>query len=303
MLHDLAPDIYRYLAYDWGLQGDELTDSKCEQLAREIPELRKAYWGNREISYHKPLTRRAYLAAFGPRYSYVLYRALNRRKTAAISILQPWHKDEGVVCLMGGGPACELFGLIDWLYENAIEPRYLRVIIMDREGYWRTFHNFLFSELIGKKFRKTLVVPSYEAVDFPVPTGKKFDPASVSYNFAQIAQLAETRLVSVANCLSELPNHRGFECHLRFILRIARHAQLVVCADSAAKKRRPRMKWLEGAFNVPNTFKTTNLLSGIIRMKFPHLKRDAITQKIFRTNGAPRWENSLSRWFNIQRTG
>jgi hypothetical protein len=303
MPHDIAPDIYRYLAHDWGLQGDALTPAKCSQLEAEIPRLRNAYQRNRKIPYHDPLTRRAYLAAFGPRYAYVLYRCLNRRRAAAQAILQPWHKNEGVVCLMGGGPACELFGLLDWLYAHGIEPRYLRVIIMDGEGYWRTFHNFLFADLIGRRFRKTLVVPSYEAVDFPVPKGKKFDPTAVSYNFAQIAHLGEARLVSVANCLSELSDHRGFECHLRFLMRIARHPQLVICADSAAKKRRPRMSWLQGAFDVANTFKTRNLMSGIIKMQFQHLTMDATTQQIFQTNGTPKWENSLSRWVNIQRTG
>lgn len=303
MPYDITPDIYRYLAHDWGLHGDALTEVKCRQLTNEIPKLRKAYWNERGIPYHNPITRRAYLAAFGSRYAYVLYKCLNRRRAAAISILQPWHNAEGVICLMGGGPACELFGLLDWLYEREIEPRFLRVIIMDREGYWRTFHNFLFADLIGKKFRKTLVVPSYEAIDFPVPKGKKFDPTTVSYNFAQIAQLAEARLISIANCLSELPNHRGFECHLRFIMRIARYPQLVVCADSSANKRQSRMNWLTDAFKVPNTFITTNLMSEVVKMKFHHLKRDEITKRIYKINGAPKWMNTLSRWVNIQKTG
>ncbi len=179
----------------------------------------------------------------------------------------------------------------------------LRAIIMDKEGYWRTFHNFLFSDLIGRRFRKTLVVPSYEAVDFPVPKGKRFDPTTVNYNFAQIAQLAEARLISIANCLSELPNHRGFECHLRFLMRIARHPQIVICADSAAKKRRPRMSWLRRAFDVRNTFKTTDLMSEVVEMQFRHLKRDSTTDRIFQRNGSPKWETSLTRWVSIQKTG
>jgi hypothetical protein len=204
---------------------------------------------------------------------------------------------------MGGGPACELFGLLDWLQERGIEPRFLRVIIMDREGYWRTFHSFLFSELIGQRFRRTLVVPSYESVDFPVPKGKSFNPAAVSYNFAQVGELAEARLISVSNYLSELPDHRGFEYHLRFLARSARHPQLIVCADSAAKKRRPRMSWLPGAFDVPGTFRTETLLTRTIGMTFRQLQRDATTNQIFPTYGAPRWENSLRRWVSIQTTG
>jgi hypothetical protein len=304
MPHDIASDIYRYLARDWGLkEGTDLTAAKKLQLTREIIKLRKAYRAEKQISYHKPNTRRAYLAAFGPRYAYVLYRCLNRRRAAAKEILSLWHRGEGVVCLMGGGPACELIGLLDWLYAHNIKPRYLRVIIMDREGYWRTFHNFLFADILGKRFGGTLIIPSYESVDFPVPTGKKFDPMTVNYNFAQLAHLAEARLISVVNCLSELPDHRGFECHLRMLLRIARHPQLVVCADSAAKKRRPRMKWLTNAFHTPKTFLTTDLLSEITKMRFRHLKLDDVTLSIFNKNGAPRWENSLSRWVNIQRSG
>jgi hypothetical protein len=301
MRHDIAAGIYKYLAHDWGLKGDKLTAPKCEQLKREITKLRKAYWSERGIAYDKSLTRRAYLAAFAPRYAYILYRCLNRRRTKAVEILKPWHRKEGVICLMGGGPACEVFGLLDWLYEKGIEPRFLRVIIMDRQGYWRTFHNSLFAELLRKPFPKTLVVPSYEAVDFPVPKGKKFDPTSVNYGFAQIADLAEARLISVTNCLSELRDARGFECHLRFLMRIARHTQLVICADSAAPKRRKRMSWINGAFNQPGLFKVNPLLTGVIDMQFPWLRMDDTTDAIFDTT--PRWENTISRWVSIQSTG
>lgn len=301
MPHDIAADVYRYLAHDWGLKGNQLTPNRCEQLKREIPKLRKAYWSEKGICYYKPLVRRAYLAAFAPRYAYLLYRCLNRRRAKALEILKPWHRKEGVVCLMGGGPACELFGLLEWLYEKSIEPRFLRVIIMDREGYWRTFHNFLFSDLLGTRFRKTLIVPSYEAVEFPVPARKSFDLTSVNYGFAQIADLAEARLVTIANCLSEIRDPRGFECHLRFIMRIARHPQLVVCVDSAARKRRKRMAWLQGAFNQPGVFKVHSLLTGIIDMQFPWLRRDQTTDAIFDTT--PRWENTIPRWVCVQSTG
>ena len=108
--------------------------------------------------------------------------------------------------------------------------------------------------MINQRFRKTLVIPSYEAVDFPVPKGARFDRTAVNYNFAQTSLLAEARLISVVNCLSEIPDHRGIECHLRFLTRIAWHDQLLVCADSAAKKRRPRMKWLKPMFDSASDF-------------------------------------------------
>src|SRR5688572_25075270 len=76
MPHDIAESVYCYLARDWGLAQDALTEGKCEQLQTSIPELRLAYQRNRAIAYHKPTVRRAYLAAFAPRYSYVLYRCL-----------------------------------------------------------------------------------------------------------------------------------------------------------------------------------------------------------------------------------
>jgi hypothetical protein len=303
MPHDIATDIYRYLAHDWGLQGEALTDTKCAQLTAEIPVLRKGYWGEREISYRRPLTRRAYLAAFGPRYAYVLSKTLNRKKAECIDVLRPWHKAEAVMCLLGGGPACELFGLLDWLYENGIEPRFLRVIIMDREGYWRTFHNFLFGDLISKHFRKTLVVPSYESVTFPVVTGNRFDRTVVNYNFGQIAHIAEARLISVVNCLSELQDYRGIACHLRFMARIAWNPQVLVCADSAARKRRPRMKWFQESFGGPPTVNETLLKVGILKMKFSQLDMDPTTTAIFKTAGAPRWENKLKRWYCIKKIG
>ena len=72
MATDISKDIYRYLARDWGLMNDVLTLNKCSQLTLEIPQLRTAYHRNQVIGYHKPLTRRAYLAAFAARYAYVL---------------------------------------------------------------------------------------------------------------------------------------------------------------------------------------------------------------------------------------
>lgn len=53
MPFDIAEDIYRYLAHDWGLMGDKLTDAKCNQLKNEIPELRNSYQRNRQISYRR----------------------------------------------------------------------------------------------------------------------------------------------------------------------------------------------------------------------------------------------------------
>lgn len=299
---DIAQDIYRYLARDWGLQTDSLTPAKYAQLGREIPELRKDYYGNRAVAYYKPLVRRAYLAAFAPRYAYTLYECLNRVKAQALQVLNPWHKKEGVIALLGGGPACEVFGLVDWLYENNIQPRFLRVIILDREGYWRSFHNFMFSELLNARFRKTMVIPSYESVDFPVPTGKKFDRTSMSYNFAQTSLLAEARVLSLINCLSELADHRGIEYHLRFLTRIACEPQLIVSADSAAKKRRPRVNWLKGFFDNARNFQSSELFDGMLEMPGAWLSMDQVTQQIFRTNAPPKWEQTMKRWVHIRRT-
>jgi hypothetical protein len=293
---DIAEDIYRYLARDWGLLTDTLTESKCRQLTREIPALRKDYYRDRKIAYHLPNVRRAYLAAFAPRYAYILYKCLNRVKRQALPVVQPWHKQEGVICLVGGGPACEVFGLVDWLDENGINPRYLRAIIVDREGYWRTFHSFLFAELINKHFRKTLVIPSYESVDFPVPKGERFDRTTVNYNFAQTGLLAEARIISVINCLSEVSNHRGIECHLRFLTRLAWNQQLVICADSAAKKRRPRMKWLKDSFDLAPHFRSTELYSNTLYMRCPCLRRGVTSRRISPNTGAPRWETDINRW-------
>ena len=127
MPQDIAESVYCYLARDWGLAKDELTETKCEQLRTSIPQLRLAYHGNRAIAYHKPTVRRAYLAAFAPRYAYVLYRSLQKVRARALEVLRPWHRKEGVMCMLGGGPACEIFGLLDWLYQHDIEPPYLRV--------------------------------------------------------------------------------------------------------------------------------------------------------------------------------
>lgn len=303
MPHDIAESVYCYLARDWGLAKDELTAAKCEQLRTSIPRLRLAYHGNRAIAYDKPSVRRAYLAAFAPRYAYVLYRCLQKKRATALEILRPWHRKEGVMCMLGGGPACEIFGLLDWLYQHDIEPRYLRLVIMDREGYWRSFHSYLFSELVSQHFRKTMVIPSYESVDFPVPTGAKFDRSLVNYSYAQTALIAEARLISVVNCLSEISDHRGFECHLRYLTQIAWESQLLICADSNAKKRRPRMSWLPECFDGNSKLNSKELFEGTIPMKFKWLKRGPTSQQIFRNGSAPTWQNDIQRWAYIRKIG
>lgn len=248
------------------------------------------------------MIRRAYLAAFAPRYAYILYHCLNKVAARARRVLADWNNGEAVLCMMGGGPACELVGLLDWLYQNDIRPRYLHVVMLDRENYWRTFHSFLFSELLGQQFRRTLIVPTYESVEFPVPRGSAFNRQSVNYNFAQTSLLAEAKMISIVNCLSELSNHRGFECHLRFLTRLAWTQQLIVCADSAARKRRPRMKWLADFFNDQFNFESTQLWSGTPEMHCNWLRRGQTSQRIF-SGQTPRWETAMSRWVYIQCTG
>lgn len=303
MPRDISEGIFRFLARDWGLKGDALTDAKCQQLQEAIPSLRTRYHRNRRIPYHQPLTRRAYLAAFAPRYAYILHSCLRAVATKARETLSAWNNSEGVMCLLGGGPACEIYGLLQWLYQKNIRPRYLHVIIVDRERYWRAFHNFLFSDICSKDFRKTMIVPSYESVDFPVPKGARFDRASMSYGFAQTSLLAEARLISIVNCLSELPNHRGFECHLRYFTRLAWNPQLVICADSNAKKRRPRMSWLKTFFDDADNFRSKELYRQTREMTFSWLENAETSQRIFQPAAAPRWENSMSRWVYIRRTG
>lgn len=299
---DIAPGVYRYLARDWGLQDQALTDTKCQLLKKNISILRKKYQRNREIPYHKAVVRRTYLATFAPRYAYTLYHCLSNVPNEAKQVLGGWHKKDAVMCLLGGGPACELYGLLDWLYENGIEPRYLHVVLCDRQAYWRTFHSFLFADLLAEKFKKTLIVPTYESVEFPVQTGKKFNRLGVNYGFAQTAMLAEAKLITIVNCLSELPDHRGFECHLRYLTRLAWSDQLVVCADSNAKKRRPRMKWLKDHFDNAVNFESKELHCGSETMDANWLTQDATTQKIFGVP-SPKWETSMNRWVYIRKTG
>jgi hypothetical protein len=302
MPFDIAQDVYRYLARDWGLQDEKLTDKKCQLLKKYISLLRVKYQKNRKIPYHKAVVRRTYLATFAPRYAYTLYHCLSKTPLEAKQVLDSWHNKDAVMCMLGGGPACELYGLLDWLYENGIEPRYLHVVLCDRQAYWRTFHSFLFADILAARFKKTLIVPTYETVDFPVQTGKKFNRLSVNYGFAQHAMLAEAKLITVVNCLSELPDHRGFECHLRYLTRLAWSDQLVVCADSNARKWRPRMSWLKDHFDKAENFESKELHCGSEKMEANWLTQDATTQKIFGVP-SPKWETSINRWVYIRKTG
>ena len=303
MPHDISEDIYRYLARDWGHSDDRLSNAKIRQLKRDVPKLRESYQRDREIPYNKPTTRRAYLASFAARYAYILHGCLELVREAALPLLRDWHNSNAVVCLVGGGPGCELFGLVDWLYQNDIRPKYLHVILLDREGFWRSFHSYLFVEIIGSRFRKTRVLPSYENVEFPASRQVRFDRQSVDYSFQQTSLLAEARLVSVVNCLSEIPDERGIQCHLRFLTRIAWSGQLVICADSAANKRRSRMEWLERHFQNDAILHAENLHSAIHRFQCDWLENmSENSQRVFNRTQKPIWLHSFKRWVYIART-
>src|SRR5687768_9911635 len=88
---DLA---YCYLARDWGLMDDKLTAKKCAILRESIPSLRKSYQKERRIRYDKVSIRRAYVAAYAPRYSRLLSAALQRIKPHALEVARRWHREE-----------------------------------------------------------------------------------------------------------------------------------------------------------------------------------------------------------------
>lgn len=303
MPSDISDDIYRYLARDWRHSSDTLSAAKIRQLKRDIPDLRKRYESDRRIPYNDPSIRRAYLASFAARYSCILYDCLNLAKARALQTLKSWDCNSATMCLIGGGPGCELIGLLDWLYENDVRPKHLHVIILDREGYWRSFHSFLFVEILGRFFRKTQILPSYESIDFPISKQKRFKRESVNYQFAHSSLLAEARLVSIINFLSEIPDHRGFECQFRYLTRLAWEKQLVVCADSAANKRRKRLDWIDKHFNRASTVKADELYSGVHDFDCPWLNTmTATSSKIFQKAAAPMWLHSFKRWIYMAET-
>jgi len=295
---DIADDVYRYLAHDWGLKKEVLTDKKCEQLSDAIPVLRKSYQGTKDIPYHKEMTRRAYLAAFAPRYAYLLYHLLNLCEGVdAEEVLRPWHQKDGILCLLGGGPACEIIGLLDWLNERKIRPRRLYVVIVDREIHWRGFHSYLFSAIAAAHFRKTVIIPSYEQVEFP-DRKTASDPKAISYGYTQIGLLTQARLFSAANVFSELKDHTGVEAHLKFLLSLPWERSLFTCVDSSANKWRPRISWIETMLSTGRLAQPTckQLYKGKMSLDCDWLSNTGTTEKIYGRKPAPKWEKTVKRW-------
>jgi hypothetical protein len=296
MPHDIADHIYRYLARDWHLANDVLTSTKCHQLSRWITNLRGRYKGERDIPYQQVGIRRAYLPAFGPRYAYILYRLFEEIEQHHGNPFAGWPDDEVVICLVGGGPAIEVFGLLDRMYQNNFYPKYLHVVIVDRQRYWRSFHSYLFSELFASFFRRTQIIPTYEEIDVPVPSGVRFDPSSISYGYGQVGLLSKTRILSVVNCFSEIADHRAVQQHLRYLLRLPCNDVLFVCADSNAKKRRPRMSWLDDFFTSGKLISHSRF-SGRLDVNCHWLHGDATTNLVFPgTPGSPSWLTNCVRW-------
>ena len=297
---DIASMVYDYIAYDWGLKG-RLTSKKCQLLSQGIVKVRNQYKNPDRVKYTSEVERRAYLAAFAPRYAYLLHELLTQAEAShskeVLDFLERWRgKKELVICLLGGGPACELFGLVDWLYGHDIKPRTLHVVFVDKEVTWRSFHSYLFSVMMRQHFGKTRAIPYYEDIEIPVFTKKRTSRESVLYSYRHLTKLAEVHLVSMVNCLSEMANHRGVASHLRFLLRHSWNDVIALCADSSAKKVRPRINWVADFF-ASTALSNSSVFDGELKLDGTQwLKRGPLTGQIFGKNTSPKWETTVKRW-------
>jgi len=292
---------YRYLARDWGLADDALTPTKCRILRREIPKLRKRYKSERRIHYEQITVRRAYVASYAPRYSRLLSVSLQRIKSEALRIANQWHRNELVVAMFGGGPAFELFGLVNWLYSHSIEPRYIHVVMIDQERYWRSFHGYWFSEVINRRFRKTMVIPSYELVRFPTKKGDTRSYEHLGFPYTQAGLLTKTQLITMTNFLSEFSTPLSLEQPLRYLCRLPNQECLFLCVDSSAPNRRPRMKWLSRFFD-SEPVSSQRLFQGVITVKARNKGRDSVSKRIF-GRGGPTWMSTCDRWVHARILG
>lgn len=292
---------YRYLARDWGLLDDQLTIKKCQILRRSISPLRKSYQNERRIRYDKVSVRRAYVASYAPRYARLLSAALQRVESHALEIANDWHRKELVVAMFGGGPAFEIFGLINWLYRHDIQPRYVHVVMIDQERYWRSFHSYWFADAINARFRKTMVIPSYELIRFPATSAERDGFEHSGFPYTQAGLLTRTQLITMTNFLSEFAEPSLLEQSLRYLCRLPNNECLFLSVDSAARKRRPRMTWLTEFFD-SEPIKSQRLFEGLVKVKARNKGRDETSQKIFAAGG-PSWMLECNRWVHARILG
>ena len=203
--------------------------------------------------------------------------------------------------MFGGGPAFEVFGLVNWLYRNNIQPRYVHVVMIDQERYWRSFHSYWFSEAINKRFRKTMVIPSYELVQFPAVSADRNSFEHSGFPYTQAGLLTKTQLITMTNFLSEFPEPSLLEQPLRYLCRLPNHECLFFSVDSAARKRRPRMTWLADFF-ASEPIKSQSLYQGLVTVNGRNKGRDEISQQIFGAGG-PSWMPTCERWVHARLLG
>ena len=125
LMIDLAEDIYRCFA---GI-GDSRPINSPTPSAEAHPAdsgVQKGLLGRPQDRLQQAQPPPRLPGSLCPALFIMLYKCLNRVKRRALPIFEEWHQAEGVICLVGGGPACEVFGLVHWLDKNGINPGYLK---------------------------------------------------------------------------------------------------------------------------------------------------------------------------------
>lgn len=282
---DVAPDLYDFIRSWWGLKSSTLTDKKCELLAVSVSKWRKIY----RVGSAKKLVRMydddrellGYLAAFGPRYAYTVYFLLK-----ACKVRHRICKANGSlsVCLIGGGSAIELLGLLEYLNERNTVPRDIEIHFVDRSPQWRRFHNHLFGSILPRHFPRTRVLPYYHDIDLRDP----------SLHYAQaLSRVFDSKIFALCNVLTEFEDDISIREHMRVLMRLAKGTFYLLIADSNAKKLRQRVSWVAD-FVRGLGFPYYEQFTGSYTVECTWLKKDETTERIF-FDGGPSFLKKVRR--------
>lgn len=134
----------------WLCQRNDIPESNYPGAAagmrRHVANARRLYTQpiGRQLPYHDPHFRAAYLLAYFPYYIEPLYHVLQSAEIPD-SLFDGGRLN---VAFFGGGPCPELLGLAEWLRHRAPHLKSVDAVVFDRDPGWRTIQEGLIPAML-----------------------------------------------------------------------------------------------------------------------------------------------------------
>src|ERR1700733_10692819 len=133
-----------------------------------------------QVDYDHPAARFAYMFAYSPCHTYLVYRTIANVPKLRLLFERP---TLNIACL-GGGPGSDLLGIAKYILSQDADRPYLRFSVLDRqpgwENCWRHLHDSIAGHILDIEFQ-THHVTSVAAGKTAPPTYPEADLITMVY--------------------------------------------------------------------------------------------------------------------------